>query len=192
MSTKRAEAAVIIHTNAVISSSLAFITSQAVPVNVGVTTLSIGFLTFSLLRLMRPEVEDMEKIAASIGATVAGSVATGLVAKTIVGIIPVIGNFTSAAVNFTMIEGVGWGVYTFLSERDNLEGLTSAEFKEFMKRGEKHKLNMEKVIVSLPKDVKANYDALIEKMKAKGLSNEEKAQIQSEIAALIAPYLPEE
>src|SRR5262245_819181 len=146
MSSKRAEAAVIIHTNAVVSSSLAFLTSQAVPVNVGVTTVSIGFLTFSLLRLLRPEVEDMEKIAASIGTTVAGSVATGLVAKTLVGIIPVIGNFTSAAVNFTMIEGVGWGIYTFLSERDNLEGLTSAEFKNYMKRGEKHKLNLEKII----------------------------------------------
>ncbi|MFN8376869.1 MAG: hypothetical protein U0694_28850 [Anaerolineae bacterium] len=192
MSSKRAEAAVIIHTNAVVSSSLAFLTSQAVPVNVGLTTVSIGFLTFSLIKLLRPEIEDVERVAAGITGTIAGAVATGFVAKSIVGIIPVIGNFTSAAVNFGMIETLGWGLFTLLSERPTVEGITAAEFKEYMKKGEKQKVDVQEVIVSLPVEVKSKYDALMAQMKDKGLSNEDKARIQSEIATLIAPYMPEE
>jgi hypothetical protein len=94
-----------------------------------------------------------------------------------------------ASMSFGLFEATGWGLYTMLEEGVDLRKLTPKEFRKYIKLGKEKKLDVKAAIEKMPPHDKVEYERLVEKLKEKDLSDEERADTRRQVEALLEPYL---
>lgn len=189
---QRKEAAELIHGYALVGSAAAAIFAQTAPINVGVTTVWMGLMFNSLVKTMRPDVEDADAVFSSIGGAFIGTAFTTLAVRSAVGLVPVFGNLANAAMTFALFETTGWGMYALLKDGRDLKSITKEEFQKFIAIGKEEKLDVNAAIEKMPKTARVQYEALVKALKDRSLSDADREAIRAEISRLLDPYLEEQ
>lgn len=186
---KRKQSASIIHVHALSASAIAGVTSQLSFLSIPFSAALAGNMFSRLIRTFHPDVEDVEDVAASVGAMFIGWGSATLIARSVIGVVPVFGNVASAAITFTLFESIGWAVYAILKDGRDVTSITKDEFKKFIKLGQQEKLNVQKAIKKMAPHHKAEYEYLVEQLESADISEDERSEIHAKIENLLDTYL---
>jgi uncharacterized protein (DUF697 family) len=134
---RREQAKKIIRNAAIASSTAAAAVAQiaAFGVDLALSTPIVVNMIVELGELFEQPVDKV--VAVSFASYLVGVASGAYVAKSIVGFIPILGNFANAAITYPLIELIGWTAYEIFENDVDLSNMNKKEIQAYMRRVER-------------------------------------------------------
>ena len=192
---RKSKANIIIHSYAVGAATWSALTA-AIPIigpglgdTAGLTAITIA-MTYSLAALFGKKFE--EGVMWAFGTVVLGTVFGVSLLRAAISIFPGVGSVANATITFSLHEAIGWGLYLIFESGGDLP-TSVKELKAYIKRGKvkakEEKENYERMMSTLPPDIRDKVERLQKKLADKHLSDSDREKIMEEIDNLFEPYV---